>query len=181
MFSSPTVDPRHLWMQINTCGQDASTVGFELNTKEKLIRQFLWHISDSDHGCQWSDSTFLHLRDLHGHILEKQTDVKHVSQRLSWCHSHHLARFSLHRLQVRNQMLRTFRTATVLIVMVMAMNGMLAAFGMNIRIPGGGVPGYGWWVGILNFLVGLLMLALALFGSGDWCRLIQYRCGCNVE
>ena len=134
-----TAQPLELWKRIHDCRHTITDIRSGLRSKEALLRFVTRRSSVLGHGSSYDDEGPL-LRDVQSSILSAQSELQHLAHRLSWCHTHHLAQYSLGEHMARKRILKVARATTMLLVLVIALAYWAAALAGNRRSPAKVVP-----------------------------------------
>ncbi|KAI0278624.1 hypothetical protein BGY98DRAFT_1089485 [Russula aff. rugulosa BPL654] len=95
----------------------------------------------------------LYLSDIQDHLITMTQNLNHYEKILSRTHSNYLAQISIEMTDANNQINEVLSKLTALGTILIPMNLITGIWGMNVHVPGQGVPGYGWFASIVAVLV----------------------------
>ncbi|KAG8780679.1 CorA metal ion transporter [Serendipita sp. 398] len=95
----------------------------------------------------------LYLSDIQDHLITMTQSLNHYEKLLSRSHSNYLAQISIEMTDANNQINDVLSRLTALGTILIPMNLITGLWGMNVHVPGQNVSGYGWFIGIICFLV----------------------------
>ncbi|KAA1477284.1 cora-domain-containing protein [Dentipellis sp. KUC8613] len=94
----------------------------------------------------------LYLSDIQDHLITMTQNLNHYEKILSRSHSNYLAQISIEMTDANNQINDVLSKLTALGTVLIPMNLVTGLWGMNVHVPGEGVPGYAWFASIVGCL-----------------------------
>ncbi|KIM46479.1 hypothetical protein M413DRAFT_17116 [Hebeloma cylindrosporum] len=94
----------------------------------------------------------LYLSDIQDHLITMTQNLNHYEKILSRSHSNYLAQISIEMTDANNQINHVLSKLTAMGTVLIPMNLVTGLWGMNVHVPGEGVPGYAWFVSIIACL-----------------------------
>ncbi|VEU23542.1 DEKNAAC104517 [Brettanomyces naardenensis] len=107
----------------------------------------------------------LYLGDIQDHIITMFQSLLSYEKIFSRSHSNYLAQLQVESFYSGNQITDMLSKVTMIGTILVPMNLVTGLFGMNVQVPGGGVNNYGWWFGIMAFII---LVILVLGFSANW-------------
>lgn len=92
----------------------------------------------------------LYLGDIQDHVLTMYQNLGAYEKIFSRSHSNYLAQLQVESFNANLRVTEILGGVTMLGTLILPMNSVFSAFGMNVKVPGEGVGGYGWFFGILG-------------------------------
>lgn len=103
----------------------------------------------------------LYLGDIQDHILTMFQNLAAYEKIFSRSHANYLAQLQVESFKANHRVTEILSKVTVLGTILVPLNLVTGLFGMNVRVPGQDSDTYGWWGGIIGFLV-LCIICLLL-------------------
>lgn len=107
----------------------------------------------------------LYLGDIQDHLITMFQSLLSYEKILSRAHANYLAQLQVESFNFNNLVTDMLSKVTFLGTILVPMNLVTGLFGMNVTIPGGDVNNYGWFGGVLGFIIFVCIVAAA---GGDW-------------
>ncbi|KAL3458012.1 stretch-activated Ca2+-permeable channel component-domain-containing protein [Aspergillus heterothallicus] len=98
----------------------------------------------------------LYLGDIQDHVVTMMSNLAHFEKMLSRSHTNYLAQLNVTNLVLGNHANKVLSKVTLIATILVPMNLICGLFGMNVHVPGEGVPGYGWFFGIVGVLAAVV-------------------------
>lgn len=95
----------------------------------------------------------LYLSDIQDHLITMTQNLNHYEKILSRTHSNYLAQISIEMTDANNQINEVLSKLTALGTILIPMNLITGIWGMNVHVPGQGLPGYGWFASLVGVLI----------------------------
>ncbi|SMN22449.1 similar to Saccharomyces cerevisiae YOL130W ALR1 Plasma membrane Mg(2+) transporter, expression and turnover are regulated by Mg(2+) concentration [Maudiozyma saulgeensis] len=108
----------------------------------------------------------MYLGDIQDHLLTMYQNLAAYEKIFSRSHSNYLAQLQVESFNSNNRVTEMLGKVTMIGTMLVPLNVITGLFGMNVKVPGEGVGGYGWWFGILGVLVSLAVVGW--FAASYW-------------
>lgn len=94
----------------------------------------------------------LYLGDIQDHVLTMYQNLGAYEKIFSRSHSNYLAQLQVESFNANLRVTEILGGVTLLGTLILPMNLVFSAFGMNVQVPGQDVPGLGWFFGIVGVL-----------------------------
>ncbi|QOU18617.1 hypothetical protein BRETT_001684 [Brettanomyces bruxellensis] len=107
----------------------------------------------------------LYLGDIQDHLITMFQSLLSYEKVLSRAHANYLAQLQVESFNFNNLVTDMLSKVTFLGTILVPMNLVTGLFGMNVTVPGGDVENYGWFGGILGFIIFVCIVAA---GLGEW-------------
>ncbi|KAL4883091.1 stretch-activated Ca2+-permeable channel component-domain-containing protein [Aspergillus karnatakaensis] len=101
----------------------------------------------------------LYLGDIQDHVVTMMSNLAHFEKMLSRSHTNYLAQLNVTNLVLGNHANKVLSKVTLIATILVPMNLICGLFGMNVHVPGEGVPGYGWFFGIVGVLAAVVVIS----------------------
>ncbi|KAL4985646.1 hypothetical protein BDW68DRAFT_139182 [Aspergillus falconensis] len=101
----------------------------------------------------------LYLGDIQDHVVTMMSNLAHFEKMLSRSHTNYLAQLNVTNLVLGNHANKVLSKVTLIATILVPMNLICGLFGMNVRVPGQDVPGYGWFFGIVGVLAAVVVIS----------------------
>ncbi|PWN51924.1 cora-domain-containing protein [Violaceomyces palustris] len=95
----------------------------------------------------------LYLSDIQDHLITMTQNLNHYEKILSRSHSNYLAQISIEMTDANNQINDVLSKLTALGTVIVPMNVITGLWGMNVNVPGEGIPNLRWFAGICSVMV----------------------------
>lgn len=87
------------------------------------------------------------------------SNLAHFEKMLSRSHTNYLAQLNVTNLVLGNHVNKVLSKVTLIATMLVPMNLICGLFGMNVRVPGEGQEGLGWFFGIVGVIAAVIVLS----------------------
>lgn len=101
----------------------------------------------------------LYLGDIQDHVVTMMSNLAHFEKMLSRSHTNYLAQLNVTNLVLGNHVNKVLSKVTLIATMLVPMNLICGLFGMNVRVPGEGQEGLGWFFGIVGVIAAVIVLS----------------------
>ncbi|RHZ61078.1 magnesium transporter CorA family protein [Aspergillus thermomutatus] len=101
----------------------------------------------------------LYLGDIQDHVVTMMSNLAHFEKMLSRSHTNYLAQLNVTNLVLGNHVNKVLSKVTLIATMLVPMNLICGLFGMNVRVPGEGEEGLGWFFGIVGVIAAVIVLS----------------------
>jgi magnesium transporter len=101
----------------------------------------------------------LYLGDIQDHVVTMMSNLAHFEKMLSRSHTNYLAQLNVTNLVLGNHVNKVLSKVTLIATMLVPMNLICGLFGMNVRVPGEGQEGLGWFFGIVGAIAAIIVLS----------------------
>jgi magnesium transporter len=101
----------------------------------------------------------LYLGDIQDHVVTMMSNLAHFEKMLSRSHANYLAQLNVTNLVLGNHVNKVLSKVTLIATMLVPMNLICGLFGMNVRVPGEGEDGLGWFFGIVGVIAAIIVLS----------------------
>jgi magnesium transporter len=101
----------------------------------------------------------LYLGDIQDHVVTMMSNLAHFEKMLSRSHTNYLAQLNVTNLVLGNHVNKVLSKVTLIATMLVPMNLICGLFGMNVRVPGEGEEGLGWFFGIVGVIGAVIVLS----------------------
>ncbi|KAF7170441.1 hypothetical protein CNMCM5623_002898 [Aspergillus felis] len=105
----------------------------------------------------------LYLGDIQDHVVTMMSNLAHFEKMLSRSHANYLAQLNVTNLVLGNHVNKVLSKVTLIATMLVPMNLICGLFGMNVRVPGEGEEGLGWFFGIVGVIAAIILLSDSAF------------------
>ncbi|KAF7183451.1 hypothetical protein CNMCM7691_003650 [Aspergillus felis] len=105
----------------------------------------------------------LYLGDIQDHVVTMMSNLAHFEKMLSRSHANYLAQLNVTNLVLGNHVNKVLSKVTLIATMLVPMNLICGLFGMNVRVPGEGEEGLGWFFGIVGVIAAIIVLSDSAF------------------
>jgi magnesium transporter len=158
VFTARFEDSREMLKQIGECRKKIMALTRLLGGKADVIKSFAKKCNESYMVAPRGD-VGLYLSDVQDHIVTMMSNLGHFEKMLGRSHTNHLTQITLQHTEQGSRANEMLSKITIIATILVPMNLVAGLFGMNVHVPGEGVPGLGWWFGIVG-----VVLALAIGG-----------------
>lgn len=107
----------------------------------------------------------MYLGDIQDHLLTMFQNLSAYEKIFSRSHANYLAQLQVESFNSNNKVTEMLGKVTMIGTMLVPLNVITGLFGMNVKVPGGGVQNLAWWFGILGVL---LFLAICSWFIANW-------------
>lgn len=165
MFLLREEDFRMMLYRIGEVRRKVMTMMRLLQGKADVIKTFAkrCHGYGDKQTLQLSSNIALYLGDIQDHILTMFQSLLSYEKILSRAHTNYLSLLQVESFYYNNDVMDMVSKVAFLSAIIVPMNLFTGLFSMNVnKIPGGDVENYGWFGGILGFIVFLIVMILAI-------------------
>ncbi|XBW38484.1 hypothetical protein QEN19_004074 [Hanseniaspora menglaensis] len=174
VFIARDLNFKEMLQRIGESRRKTMTLMRLLSGKNDVIKMFMKRFNNSSNLNEQSDyrtDISLYLGDIQDHILTMHSNLLSYEKIFSRSHSNYLAQLQVESFNANNRASEILSRVTLIGTMLLPMNVIPSLFGMNVKIPGLGHANYGWFIGIILFLILLCIVTFIL--SSIWMRKIK--------
>lgn len=164
VFLSRENDFRTMLFRIGESRRKVMTLMRLLQGKADVIKMFSkrCHEDTSPLGNQSAQpraDIALYLGDIQDHIITMFQSLLSYEKIFSRSHSNYLAQLQLESFYSNNQVTDMLSKVTLIGTILVPMNLVTGLFGMNVLVPGQDTTNYGWFGGILGFIIVVVLVS----------------------
>lgn len=144
-----------------------------LSGKNDVIKMFMKRFNNNhiNETTDYRTDISLYLGDIQDHILTMHSNLLSFEKIFSRSHSNYLAQLQVESFNANNRSSEILSRVTLIGTMLLPLNVLPSLFGMNVKIPGLGHENYGWFIGMILFLI--LLCVVTFIISSIWMRKIK--------
>ncbi|KAF3915978.1 hypothetical protein AA313_de0208132 [Arthrobotrys entomopaga] len=157
-------DSDSLLMQIHICRQKVMGTIRLLKGKVGIIKRLT-------KGCSQvgpRDDIKLYLDDILDHAETMISNLNHFDEILLRSRFSYLAQISVEQIDAKHRIFRTMSKCAAIGAILVSLNVICAAFGMNVQVPGQFSEGVWWWMGITGVILVGKFVTAALARQKKW-------------
>ncbi|KAG7447515.1 cora-domain-containing protein [Guyanagaster necrorhizus] len=144
-------DQSDMLRRIGTCRKKVMGLLRLMGNKADVVKGLAKRCNENWQVAPTSDIG-LYLSDIQDHLITMTQNLNHYEKILSRSHSNYLAQISIEMTDANNQINDVLSKLTALGTILIPMNLVTGLWGMNVHVPGQGVPGYSWFISIIACL-----------------------------
>ncbi|ODV91605.1 hypothetical protein CANCADRAFT_23524 [Tortispora caseinolytica NRRL Y-17796] len=145
-------DHSHMLQRIGETRKKIMTVIRLLSGKADVVKMYAKRCNENFDNASRTEIG-LYLGDIHDHIVTMYQNLVSYEKILSRSHANYLAQVQVESFHSNNRVTELFSKVTVIGTILVPLNLITGLFGMNVRVPGEGASGLGWFFGILAFII----------------------------
>ncbi|KAL6926796.1 hypothetical protein ACO0SA_004902 [Hanseniaspora valbyensis] len=174
VFIARDLNFKEMLQRIGESRRKTMTLMRLLAGKNDVIKMFMKRFNSTttqNNQTDYRTDISLYLGDIQDHILTMHSNLLSYEKIFSRSHSNYLAQLQVESFNANNRSSEILSRVTLIGTMLLPMNVIPSLFGMNVKIPGLGLSNYGWFIGIVLFLVLLCIVTFIL--SSIWMKKIK--------
>lgn len=171
VFIARDLNFKEMLQRIGESRRKTMTLMRLLSGKNDVIKMFMKRFNNKNETSDYRTDISLYLGDIQDHILTMHSNLLSYEKIFSRSHSNYLAQLQVESFNASNRSSEILSRVTLIGTMLLPMNVIPSLFGMNVKIPGLGQSNFGWFVGIVLFLVLLCVVTFIL--SSIWMKKIK--------
>jgi len=168
VFIARTDDMRSFLRRIGEVRKNCITMMKLLGGKADVLRGFTKRCNEN-YGVTPKMDIGLYLGDIQDHVVTMMSNLNHFEKMLSRSHSNYLAQLSIDNILQGNQSNKVLNKVTILASILVPLNLVCGAFGMNVNVPFKNVDNLIPFFMIILFII---LFSLCAFGFAKRMRYI---------
>ncbi|OLN97582.1 putative metal ion transporter C27B12.12c 1 [Colletotrichum chlorophyti] len=132
-----------------------------LGGKADVLRAFTKRCTE-DYDVTPQMDIALYLGDIQDHALTMMNSLVHFDTILSRSHSNYLAQLSIDNIDMGNRTNDFLSRVTVIATVIVPLNVVCGLFGMNVKVPWGGVENLNAFFGIMSGIIAFALISLVV-------------------
>lgn len=131
-----------------------------LSGKVDVLNGFIKRCQAKDKQPVFPDGDLImYLGDVQDHLVTTMSSLSHFDEIVGRSQSNCLAQLSANNLRLSLNINEVLSKVTVLATIFVPLHMVTGLFGMNVTVPGEGVPGLGWFFGIVGCFIAFILLS----------------------
>lgn len=173
VFIARELNFKEMLQRIGESRRKTMTLMRLLSGKNDVIKMFMKRFNNNhiNETTDYRTDISLYLGDIQDHILTMHSNLLSFEKIFSRSHSNYLAQLQVESFNANNRSSEILSRVTLIGTMLLPLNVLPSLFGMNVKIPGLGHENYGWFIGMILFLI--LLCVVTFIISSIWMRKIK--------